>query len=93
LQVAQSRGGNTSPDVAADYRRRIVLFALLEAAFVMLVLLPGLIYAFVLDNDLSEQDLMLYVVGLLVVQAAVTGLLLWKFRILRGPQAEKRDAR
>jgi len=89
----QIRSREASPDLAADYRRRIVLFALLEAAFVMLVLLPGLIYVFVLDNDLSERDLMHYVVGLLVVQAIVTGLLLWKFRILRGPQADIRDAR
>ena len=93
MQVAQTRGGNTPPDVAADYRRRIVLFASLEAAFVMLVLLPGLIYAFVLDNDLSERDLLLYVISLLAVQAIVTGLLLWKFRILRGPQVDTRDAR
>jgi hypothetical protein len=66
---------------------------LIDAAAVLLVLLPGLIYLFVLDNGLSERELMLYVVGLVAVQAAITGLLLWKFRILRGPQAEKRDAR
>ncbi len=70
-----------------------MLFAMLDAAFVLLVLLPGLIYLFVLDNRLSETDLMLYLVGLLAVQAIVTGLLLWKFRILRGPQADTRDAR
>jgi len=65
----------------------------LDAASVFLVLLPGLIYLFVLDNGLSEQDLMLYVVGLVAFQAAVVGLLLWKLRILQGPQAGKRDAR
>jgi hypothetical protein len=92
-EEAQIRGREASPDLAADYRRRIVLFALFEAAFVLLVLLPGFIYAFVLDNDLSERDLLLYVVGLLAVQAIVTGLLLWKFRILRGPQVDTRDAR
>ncbi len=59
----------------------------------LVVVLPGLIYLFVLDNGLSERDLMLYVVGLIAVQAAVLGLLLWKLGILRGPQAEKRDAR
>lgn len=70
-----------------------MLFILLDAAAVLLVLFPGLIYLFVLDNGLSEQELMLYVVALLAVQAVITGLLLWKFKILRGPQAEKRDAR
>ena len=85
------RAGQLDP--AGDYRRRIVLFALLDAAFVMLVLLPGLIYLFVLDNGLSERDMMLYVVALLALQAVVTAALLWKFRILPGPQSDKRDAR
>lgn len=66
---------------------------LLDAVAVLLVLFPALIYLFVMENGLSERDLLLYVIGLLAVQAAITGLLLWKFRILRGPQAEKRDAR
>lgn len=70
-----------------------MLFAVLEAASVLLVLLPCLVYLFVLDNGLSEQELMLYLVGLLVVQALIVVLLLWKLRILQGPQAEKRDAR
>ncbi len=70
-----------------------MLFALLDAAFVLLVLLPGLIYLFVLDHRLSENELTLYLVGLLAAQAIVTGLLMWKFRILRGPQADTRDAR
>jgi hypothetical protein len=75
------------------YQRRLMLFVVLDAAAVLLVLLPGLIYLFVLDNGLSERELMLYLVGLLAVQAAIVGLLLWKLRILQGPQAEKRDAR
>ncbi len=78
---------------AVDYRRRIILFALADAAFVALVLLPGLIYLFVLDNGLSERDLMLYVTGLLALQAPATGLLLWKFRIIPAPPTEKQDAR
>lgn len=78
---------------AADHRRRIMLFALLDAAFVALVLLPGLIYLFVLDNGLSERNLMLYAAGLLALQAAVTALLLWKFRIIRGSQSDTKDAR
>lgn len=79
-----------SPD---DRRKRVILFAVFDAAATLLVLVPGLIYLFLLDNGLSERDLMLYVVGLLVVQAVITGLLLWKFRILRGPEADTRDAR
>ncbi|MGD9804974.1 MAG: hypothetical protein AB7E81_00510 [Hyphomicrobiaceae bacterium] len=82
-----------SDALQSDANRRLMLFVLIDAAAVLLVLLPGLIYLFVLDNGLSERELMLYVVGLVAVQAAITGLLLWKFRILRGPQAEKRDAR
>ena len=70
-----------------------MLFVILDAASVLLVLMPGLLYLFVLDNGLSEQKLMLYLIALLAVQAAIVGLLLWKLRILRGPQAEKRDAR
>lgn len=70
-----------------------MLFVMLDAASVLLILVPGLIYLFVLDNGLSERELMLYVVGLLAVQAAIIGFLLWKFGILQGPQAGKRDAR
>jgi hypothetical protein len=76
-----------------DFRRRVVLFAVLDAAFILFVLLPGLVYLFVLDNRLSEGDQMLYVVGIVALQVVVTGLLLWKLRILPGPQSDKRDAR
>jgi hypothetical protein len=82
-----------SGDQDAAYRHRLMLFVALDAAAVLLVLMPGLTYLFVLDNGLSERELMLYLVGLLAVQAAIVGLLLWKLRLLRGPQAEKRDAR
>ena len=57
-------------------------------AFVLLVLLPGLIYLFVLDNGLSERELVLYVIALVVMQALVTGLLLRKFRIIPGQPTE-----
>ena len=86
-------GRDQSDALQSDANRRLILVVLIDAAAVLLVLLPGLIYLFVLDNGLSERELMLYVVGLVAVQAAITGLLLWKFRILRGPQAEKCDAR
>ena len=86
-------GRTGKPGGDADYRRRIVLLALAEAAFVLFVLLPGLIYLYVLDNGLSERDLMLYVVALIALQVAVSGLLLWTFRIHPEPQSDTRDAR
>jgi nitrate reductase NapE component len=78
---------------AAERRRRFILFAVVEAAFVLLVLLPGLIYVLVLANGLSESQLILYALGLLALQAVVTGLLLWMFRIIPGPQSGRPDAR
>ena len=92
-EEAGIRGVKGSNELDPDYRRRLMLFVMLDAAAVLFILVPGLIYLFVLDNGLSEQELMLYVVGLLAVQAAIIGFPLWKFGILHGPQAGKRDAR
>lgn len=72
----------------AEFRRRLVLFVVLDLAAVLFILVPGLIYLFGLDNGLSERNLVLYVLGLIAFQAAVVGLLLWKLGIVRGPQAE-----
>jgi threonine/homoserine/homoserine lactone efflux protein len=80
--------GTSIEDTPAS-RRRLYLFFMLDAASVVLVLVPGLIYLFVLDNGLSERDLILYVVGLIAVQAAIVGLLLWKLGILRGTSGGK----
>lgn len=91
MRTDEIRAATDAP--RSDYRRRVLLFVLLDAAFVALVLLPGLIYLFVLDNGLSERNLMLYAAGLLAMQAVVTALLLWKFRIVPGPQSENKDAR
>jgi hypothetical protein len=89
----QRTEGLPAPHEAAGRRRRLIFFVMLDAAFVLLVVVPALIYLFVLDNGLSERDLMLYVVGIVSLQAAVTGLLLWKLRIIPGPRTDKKDAR
>ncbi len=80
-------------DAASARRKRLMFFLLVDTAFVFFVLVPGLIYLFLLDNGLSQRDFMLYLVSLIALQAVVTVLLLWKFRLIPGPPMERKDAR
>lgn len=80
-------------DAASAHRKRLIFFLLVDTAFVFFVLVPGLIYLFLLDNGLSQHDFMLYLVNLIALQAVITVLLLWKFRLIPGPPTEKKDAR
>ena len=73
--------------------RNQLLFVLFDTAFVFFVVLPAILYLLVFDNGLSERQLVVYVIALVAMQALVTGLLLWKFRIVSAPPTEKRDAR
>ncbi|MFV0294756.1 MAG: hypothetical protein ACK5JT_01390, partial [Hyphomicrobiaceae bacterium] len=70
----------------------ILLFVLCDLAVVLFVILPSVIYLFLLDNDLSERELVFYVIALVSLQTLVTGLLLRKFPILPGQPTEDRDA-
>jgi hypothetical protein len=85
--------GQASLDGGADYRRRLIAFALVEGAVLLFVTLPVLLWLFVLPNGLSEADLTRYAIGILALQMVVSGLLLWKFRIIPGPPTENKDAR
>jgi hypothetical protein len=77
------------PDAQQDYTRRIVMFAILEGAFILLVFLPVLLYLFVFDNGLGDAQRLSYVIQLLLLQVVVSGLLLWKLRIIPGPRTDR----
>lgn len=67
-----------------DVRRRILVFALVEAVFMLFVTVPVLLWLFVFANGSSEAELTRYALGIVALQAAFTALLFWKFRIIPG---------
>jgi hypothetical protein len=73
--------------------RRVVIFAIVEGLFIISVVVPVLLYLFVHDTGLSEAQQLSYVIQLLILQAVVTGLLLWKLRIIPAPRTDRKDAR
>ena len=88
-----SRDGKTQHGADADIRRRLVVFALVEALFMLFITLPVLLWLFVFANGLSEAELTRYCLGIVALQVAVSALLLWKFRIIPSPPTDKQDAR
>lgn len=67
--------------------RRIIAFAVIEGVFLFFVTVPVLLWLFVFANGLSEAELTRYAIGMVALQFAVTGVLLWKFRIIPAPKA------
>ncbi|MBS0242183.1 MAG: hypothetical protein JSS20_08385 [Proteobacteria bacterium] len=79
----RGREAGAEAGTGGDRRRLRLLALILNAASLFLVVLPVVIYGY-LGNGLSADRLMLYVVGLILIQAVATAFLIWTFRFAPG---------
>jgi hypothetical protein len=79
--MSNTAQGRALAALEADVRKGVVKFALIEGAFVLFALLPGLLRLFVYNDGISKDRVQLYLVGLLGGYVVVSTILSWRFLI------------